>query len=343
MMNAGNGIPDANHGLWLEDWDDCALIPLDEDSECLGDGGTERFAGALLDELAGASGVRRGAFLGLEGNAVIIPEGALEDACSGAPFEVRPTLVFDAGLDGGAYVAMALQVLTIPSGIGRPSLDAACKNSAVPASAVRLPNGRLAVQAWMLVDGGHAPSAAGDAMDACLALDEIVAEALVFERLSELNVIVEPWDPAGVLESFGFGGEFARRQADGFRQEYPDPEWQLFAPFALPYNLEVVREAGILDAVAREAGSMPFGFDRFMGRRWFFGGRIIRALLRLGFSPEQVAYVVCNDDDLMTHPADRVEAVELCEQIEHSAFDPASVDDWNAYVATEDGPLLGFL
>ena len=343
MQPINHRVPNPNHGLWLKSLGDCDLIPLAEDNEYLAEGGTKRFSEALLEEFSGLAGVSRGAFLGIEGGCIIVPEGALEDAYSNAFFEVFPTLVFGSDVYGEeGYVAMTVYVSAIPSGIERPSLRAAC-DGPVPASVARLLDGRLGVQAVMLVDGDHIASVADDVLRACLVLDALVVEATVIERLAGMGSAVEPWDPSGVLEGFGLGGRLAKRQAEEFRRSYSKPEWQLRAPFSLPYNLEVVRKAGVLDAVAREAGTMPFGFDRFIGKRWFFGGRIIQALLRRGFSPDQVAHVVCHDQELMARPVDRVEASELCEMIICTAFDPASLDDWNAYTAMESGSLLGFL
>lgn len=336
----GSRIPDSNHGFWLGGERRREQIRLAKGNDWM-HGGKERFLEAMLDELS-RSWVRAGSFLGIEDERIIVPPGALKDAYSGSTFEIHPRIFLGCDDDGEAYDTVALLVAAIPIGLSKWSILRA-REVSIPMRLDMLWLRDEALTVWMAVDGGHPASAAEDAAYACLVLDQVMVRAGVIERLSEPDPAVEPWDPAEVLEEFGLGDGFAERQAVGFRREYTEPHWQLLASFALPYNLEVVREAGVLDAVAREASMMSFGFGRFVERRWFFGGMIVRALLKRGYSSDQVAYIVCHDDDLMDRPSDRVEAAELCAMIEVSAFEPESWEDWGAYTATKTGSLLGFL
>ena len=110
----------------------------------------------------------------------------------------------------------------------------------------------------------------------------------------------------------------------------------------MPYNLQKIAESGVLDAVIAETGG-GYGLFNLLRHRWFFCTEIVGSLQRRGFTNEQIAFVIRNDEDLFDAPETRSAAEALCERIESSPFDPADVDRWNEYTATETGPLAGFL
>lgn len=344
-MLSFDSAPDVNHGRWLDWTSSDGFIRLAKEG-WLADGGQKRFCEAMLDEMSGGSYVNAGSFLGSGENRIIVPAGALKHVQSGASFEIRPMIVFDCDEHGEAFDSVFLRVIAIPVGLNLNSIAWACKDPDTPFPVQPDLHEDIIVSvltALMAVDGVHPASAAADAAYACLALDQVVARAAAWQAAAEPNAVIPMPDVAGILESAGFDSDVAAAQAEGFRCDYADPKTRLLIPFILPFNLDVAADAGILDAVMREAATMSFGLSGFIGERWFFGREIIRALRGRGYSEDQIGYIACNDCALFGLPSDRVEAAQLCADIANSAFEPESADDWNAYVTSEIGPLTDFL
>ena len=336
-----DNAPDESHGRWLGKHDSEKLIPLAMD-DWLGGDGRECFLEAMLDSLARSKHVCAGSFLATESDRIIVPSGALKYAQSGASFEIRLKHVIDSDGFNEAYHSAILQVIAIPVGLSLYWISRAC-DAPFPVQPDLHEDNVNVLIASMAVDGAHPASAAMDAVHACLALDQVVARAAAERAANEPNAVIPMPDVAGILEAAGFDSAAATAQAEGFRRDHADPETQLLVPYTLPFNLNVAADAGILDAVMREAATMSFGLSGFIGERWFFGREIIRALRGRGYSEDQIGYIACNDCALFGLPSDRVEAAQLCADIANSAFEPESADDWNAYVTSEIGPLTDFL
>lgn len=131
----------------------------------------------------------------------------------------------------------------------------------------------------------------------------------------------------------------------------PDDEWyyelddcqKILASYAIPHNLALLEEALYLTPELEEIIWRDLGCLFICDRRWLFGREILDSLSKRGFSRAQVEHLITWDSELLSSLNTREQALELCDRIERSPFDPENVELWNSYLACEDESLLGFL
>lgn len=124
---------------------------------------------------------------------------------------------------------------------------------------------------------------------------------------------------------------------------YVKPNKPILGPYALPFNLSILDQKGLLDYEFEKELWEWGGCWNLVARRWIFGSEILDALAKRGYSQKQLEHLIVCDEELFTGPKSRDQAERLCDLIAHSSFDPGDANEWARYLSLEDATLLGFL
>ena len=295
--------------------------------------GCENYLQGVFEHVAHSPLVDAGRFLSIKDSRITIPGEGLKDSYAETWFFI------DVMRPEGDHAGLA-RISTDYWLLSHEAIVDAC--SWYETVHCGLVDERFCVFADVPIDGSGFAKAAANILDACLILDGAIVTATAFDIAENPNLEPIEFDCNTLLKSFGFG-EASSTIAASFERECRRPYERMLAKYALPFNLQALADAGIMDAIVAENGDKFFCLHALLWRRWFFCSEIVRALQRRGFSNGQIAFIAINDEGLFQIPETRDVAEMICERIKSSTFDPKDVNRWNAYTATETGPLIGFL
>lgn len=124
---------------------------------------------------------------------------------------------------------------------------------------------------------------------------------------------------------------------------YVKPNKPILGPYALPFNLSILEQKGLLDYEFEQELWEWGRCWNLVTRRWIFGSEILDALAKRGYSQKQLEHLIVCDEELFAGPKSRDQAEHLCDLIARSSFDPEDENEWARYLSFEDATLLGFL
>lgn len=282
----------------------------------------------LFDQITSSSRIKPGSMLSLDRNGVLFKGSDLRNEGTDAP--IRVSLC-----DERTAVRISVELTQY----SYYSAHNACRDNGVA----------LCIADDMMIGFSDLPltefGTVGELIERILIESQYLDSATAFAAAYDMDARYEripEFDVLGCIGSYGYGTDGRSRWNESFKKDCEFPSDSAIAAYCIPFNLHVCDEAGILHVVMEEANNDHFSLWNLASGRWFFGTEVIRFLQHASFSDGQIAYIVLHDEGIGELMCSR-DYAERCSLIERTSFNPEDELQWGDYLASQTGPIQGFL